>query len=83
LKTTLSIRLAIDCLETDLLFHTALACARTEGQTVGAYNEARRRSSHEMVHDVETVLRAALTDAGCRLAALDSPEERGRKAGSV
>lgn len=79
LPTTLHCCLAIDCRDTDLLFHTALARARAAGQTVGAYNEARRRSPHELQHDVETILRSALDEAGCTLLA---PEGAGGLAAS-
>lgn len=71
MKSSFDCRLVIDCTDTDLLFHSALARARETGATVGAYNETRRRSPHEMVYDVETILRAALADAGCRLVSLD------------
>jgi len=66
------LQVVVTCDDSDRLFHAALSGARADGRTVGAYNDARRRSVHEMAFDVESVLRRALDQAGCSVKVIDN-----------
>jgi hypothetical protein len=71
-STAITLQMTVECDDADRLFHAAIGRAKSIGMTVGAFNEARRRSIHEMAFDVESVLKASLAEAGCRLSVVDN-----------
>ncbi len=72
MSTAITLQMTVECEDADRLFHAAIGRARSMGMTVGAFNEARRRSVNEMAFDVESLVKASLADAGCDVRVADN-----------